>query len=60
MNKQWFVARARERSTWMGLVAVLSAFGVSVNPELTQHIAAVGIALAGLVSTLTKDDKDGD
>lgn len=60
MNMKWFVARAKERSTWMGLVAVASAFGVSLSPELAQHIAAVGIALAGLVSTLTKDDKDGD
>lgn len=58
LNKRWFLARARERSTWVGAVAVVSAMGISVNPDLMQQIVTVGMALAGLVSTLTKDNPD--
>lgn len=60
LNKNWFIKRAKERSTWVGIIAVASAFGVTLSPELAHQIATIGVAVAGLVSTLSKDDPDGD
>ncbi|HZH28884.1 MAG TPA: hypothetical protein VEY95_17050 [Azospirillaceae bacterium] len=47
--------RARERSTWLGLIAVAAAFGVHVSPEQAEAIATAGVAVAGVVGVLTKD-----
>lgn len=47
--------RARERSTWLGLIAVASAFGVYVSPEQAEAIATAGVAVAGAVGILTRD-----
>lgn len=51
-----FVAdRAKERSTWLGLTGILSAFGVVLAPEQVEAISVAGIAIAGLIATFTKD-----
>ncbi len=51
----WLIARLSERSTWLGLVGLVSAFGVAVSPEQTTVIAAAGVALAALIAAFTKD-----
>lgn len=47
--------RAKERSTWIGLTALLSAVGVSLAPEQVEAIAVTGIAVSGLIAAFTKD-----
>ena len=54
---QMILERAKERSTWLGLVAVLTACGVAVKPELTEALASAGVALAGLIAVVTADKK---
>jgi hypothetical protein len=44
-------ARARERTTWLGLVSVLSALGIGLSPEQADAVVALGIAAGGLVLT---------
>lgn len=56
--------RLVERTTWMGLVALLSAVGVSISPEAAEAIAVAGVALAGAVfmffpETGTAEKTDG-
>lgn len=46
--------RLRERSTWMGLTALASAFGLAITPEAAEAIIAVGSGVAGLIGILTK------
>lgn len=58
--KRWIFARLRERSTWAGAVSVLTAAGVSLKPDQADAIIAAGVAVAGAVFALTKDDKNGD
>lgn len=53
------LARARERSTWLGLVSLATALGLMLTPEQAEAIVAAGIAVAGLLSVLTVDKKDG-
>ena len=51
----WITDRLRERSTWLGLVSLLTALGIGLTPEQTEAIAAAGVALAGLIAIFTKD-----
>ena len=51
---QYIIDRLRERSTYIGAIAFLSAMGVAIEPELTEYIVAVGTGLAGIVAAITK------
>ncbi len=52
----WILERLKERNTWIGLVSILSAIGVGISPEQSALIASVGVGIAGLIFTFTKDD----
>lgn len=47
--------RAKERSTWVGLIGMLSVAGVAIKPEMMEAIVSFGVALSGLVLAVTKD-----
>lgn len=51
----WIIDRLKERSTWLGIVGLVSAAGVTLNPELTEAIVSMGLAAAGLIAVITKD-----
>ncbi|MBF0212295.1 MAG: hypothetical protein HQM00_01885 [Magnetococcales bacterium] len=55
MNTQYLVQRAKEPSTWRGVVMLLTAAGVSVSPETMEYIVAAGTGLSGLIGMLTGD-----
>lgn len=63
MNIDWNIlwatalTRATERSTWLGVIALLAAFGVVVQPEHVELICAFGSGLAGILLVATKDNK---
>jgi hypothetical protein len=50
----WILDRLKERSTWLGLVSVLTGAGVSLQPELAEAIITAGAAVAGVVAIATK------
>lgn len=52
----WFLARFREPSTWRGLVWLLTALGVSLSPDAWAHITTIGMAVAGLIGVLTREE----
>lgn len=47
--------RFKEASTWRGLVAVVTALGVTLNPEQVATIVSAGMGLAGLIGVFTTD-----
>ena len=49
------VARLKERSTWLGILGIVTAAGISLSPEQVEAITAVGVAVGGLILVLTKD-----
>lgn len=49
MNKEYLVEKLKEPSTWKGLIWLLTAFGVALSPDAKEAIAALGMALAGLI-----------
>lgn len=55
MNKQWWIDRLREPSTYRGLIWLATALGVTLKPEVWEQITAVGMALAGLMGVLTSE-----
>ena len=54
---KYLCKRLSERSTWLGLIAFATACGVELEVALTEQIIAAGVALAGLVGILTKDQQ---
>lgn len=52
--------RLSERSTWLGLIALVTACGATVEPALSENIISAGMGLVGIISVFTKDKKDGN
>lgn len=42
-------------STWTGIIALASAAGLALAPELQAHIITGGVALAGAIAFLFSD-----
>lgn len=51
----WIKARAGERSTWLGLVTILSAAGVALTPEQSSAIVTAATAIFGAIFAFTAD-----
>ena len=46
--------RLSENSTWRGIILVVTALGVQIEPELQNHSVAGGLALVGLINVIRK------
>ena len=55
LKATWILDRLSERSTWIGLTGFLTATGMSLEPEVSDAIGSVGIALASLIAIITVD-----
>ena len=55
--KDFLLARGKEASSWRGLVAILTAIGVTLSPEQKDAIVAAGLAIIGLIGVFTADKK---
>jgi len=51
----YIIDRLKEASTWRGLAALVTAFGVTLSPELSDAIVAAGLGVIGLIAVLFKD-----
>lgn len=47
--------RLKEASTWRGLIALVTAAGVTITPEQTEAIVAAGLAVIGLIGVFMPD-----
>ena len=52
---KFILDRLKERSTWVGLTALVTAAGIGLNPEQLEAITLAGIAVTGVIATFTKD-----
>ncbi len=55
---KYILNRLKERSTWLGLISLGAAFGITLEPALIEYIAAAGMAVAGIVGVFTSDGKE--
>ena len=53
---KYILNRLTERSTWLGLLALATACGATIEQALADQIIAAGMAAAGL-GIVTKDRK---
>ena len=53
---QYLINRLKEKSTYIGIISILGALGITFKPELVGAIAPAGIALAALLSALLPAD----
>jgi hypothetical protein len=53
--KQYILERAKEPSTWRGLILLLTAIGVPVAPAMADAIVSAGLAIAGLIGVVSPD-----
>lgn len=49
---EWIKARLAEKTTWTGLIGLMTALGVAVNADLSDAIVAAGTAVGALVSAI--------
>lgn len=42
-------------STWRGVIWMLTAVGINLNPEQSQAIITAGMGLAGIIGAFTSD-----
>lgn len=54
----YIFSRLKERSTWLGLIALATACGATIETVLAEQIIAAGMAIAGLIGVFTKDTTD--
>lgn len=54
---KYILNRLTERSTWLGLLALATACGATIEQALADQIIAAGMAAAGLIGIVTKDRK---
>ncbi|WP_406853366.1 hypothetical protein WEU32_06930 [Brevundimonas sp. BH3] len=47
--------RLRERSTYIGLVGLLSAFGIAIDPQYVEIALMLGSGIAGLIAVIWPD-----
>jgi len=55
MNK--ILDRLQEKSTYAGLAALLSAFGLVIDPALFCHASTILISLVGLYEIVRREKK---
>ncbi len=55
---KYIINRLTERSTWLGVIALVTACGAQIETALAEQIIALGMAVAGLVGIVTRDKTD--
>ncbi len=43
-----------EASTWKGIIGLLVAFGIQIEPELQTAILTIGLAIVGAINIKSK------
>ena len=52
---KYIINRLTERSTWLGLIALATACGATIEEAMAEQIIAAGMAVAGLIGVVTRD-----
>lgn len=53
--KTWLINRLKERSTWSGIITVITVAGLTISPEQKEQIITIGTTLIALILTFTAD-----
>lgn len=50
MNR--IVTALKQESTWRGIIAISAAFGIVIEPQISESIIALALALIGSINVL--------
>lgn len=53
----YILERLKEPSTWRGLLALATALGVKLHPEMQEAILSTGLALIGMINVFRAEQK---
>jgi hypothetical protein len=56
----YILNRLNEVSTWRGITLLLTALGISLNPEQVAAITTTGLAIVGAINVFKKDANSPD
>ena len=56
-SMDYLVSRLKEKSTYSGILALLSAVGLAIDPEQFSAIAAAVIALVGVFEVFRRENR---
>lgn len=56
----YLLNRAKEPTTWAGIIALVTSFGVAIAPDLAEALVATGVAIAGVVAVVLKERGSAD
>lgn len=51
----FILQRLKEATTWKGIIMLLAAAGVTLDPDQIQAIIAAGLALIGVIDVFIKE-----
>lgn len=51
------LTKLQEPSTIRGVIAILAAFGMTIQPEYHEHIVAACLAIIGFINVWRKESK---
>ncbi len=54
----FLLARAKERSTWLGIISLATALGLTLSDVQGEAVVAAGMSLAGVIAVFTADKND--
>jgi ribosomal protein L12E/L44/L45/RPP1/RPP2 len=53
----FILERGKEASTWRGIVAIVTAAGIAIDPAQAEAIVALGLAVIGAIGVFFADKK---
>ncbi len=56
----FILSRAYERSTWLGIVSIATALGLTLTELQSEAVIAAGMSIAGVIAAFTGDSKPSD
>jgi len=51
---KYVIERLKERSTWLGVIGIVTAYGINMTVDQQTAVATAGIAVASVVSAFWK------
>lgn len=52
---RFLLSRAYERSTWLGIVSIATALGLTLTELQSEAVIAAGMSVAGVIAAFTGD-----
>ena len=50
----WLLERLSENSTWRGVILLVTALGITVEPDKAAAITAAGLSIVGVINVFRK------